>query len=54
MSYAYLFKYIIIGDTGNVIFIKIFRIFNSLIFQEWESLVFCFNLQTKGSNQFMT
>jgi len=50
MSYAYLFKYIIIGDTGLFVFLYIFAF---LIFlQALGSHVYFFNSLIKGFNPY--
>lgn len=58
MSYAYLFKYIIIGDTGNIcISFSFFSQFNSFLYfyhndkQVLANPAFSFNLRTKDFNQ---
>ena len=48
MSYSYLFKYIIIGDTGSEI---AFLIFYYFIDQVWESHACFFSSQTNASNR---
>lgn len=53
MSYAYLFKYIIIGDTGAGYkhdSLWIIRFIDDFTIQAWERVVCCYNSQTSVSN----
>lgn len=59
MSYAYLFKYIIIGDTGQFHYERLGSLISNfdihlLLTQGLESLVCSCSSLTRGSNLFMT